>query len=203
MRPVAYFAFSLFALLLPARAASLPSAPVTVLLRFEQDHSAASLDEMQHELEGLFKKTGYRFEWKRVDQVGASESFDDLVVVKMKGRCAMDPEPLIYDERGPLAFTHSADGQVLPFSEVECDKVRRSVERALVGGDHSRSEQVYGRALGRVLAHELYHIFARTCHHGQEGVAKTALSGKALISDRLQFAPSELHELAHLRRDRP
>ena len=203
MRPVAFLFVSLFATLLPACASSLPSAPVTVLLRFEQDHSTASLDEMQHELEILFKKTGYRFAWKQVDQIGSSESFDDLVVVKMKGRCAMEPEPLVYDERGPLAFTHSADGQVLPFSEVECDKVRRSVERALAGNDRAHTEQVYGRALGRVLAHELYHIFAKTCHHGQEGVAKTSLSGKALVSNRLQFAPSELHELAHFRRDRP
>ena len=61
---------------------------------------------------------------------------------------------------------------------------RESNRECTTGGDRSRSEQVYGRALGRVLAHELYHIFARTCHHGQEGVAKTALSGKALISER-------------------
>lgn len=200
MRPVALFLLSYAFALAPLCASPLPSAPVTVLFQFEQGHSAASLQAMERELTTLFKTTGYHFEFKNMNEVTPAESFDDLVVVKMKGSCSMaDSIPLIYDERGALAFTHSSDGQVLPFSEVECDKVRNSVQRVLTGGEQARSEQLLGRALGRVLAHELYHIFAKTCHHGDEGVAKTALSGRQLVSGHLVFAASQLHELAQHR----
>lgn len=43
----------------------------------------------------------------------------------------MEPVPYRYDERGPLAFTHSVDGEILPFSEVACDKVRSSLQNQI------------------------------------------------------------------------
>ena len=45
-------------------------------------------------------------------------SFEDLIVVQFKGRCEMDNFPILFDERGPnaLAFTHSSEGEILPFS---------------------------------------------------------------------------------------
>lgn len=195
MRQVALL-LALFAGALPSlRASTLPSAAVTVLLKFDQDHSAVAMREMEKELGSLFKSTGYRFEWKLMEDVGSSQSFDDLVVVRMKGRCAMESYPLPYDERGPLAFTHSSDGQLLPFSEVDCDKVRHSVQQAWTAADRSRGEQVLGRALARVLAHELYHIFAKTSHHGQEGIARTALSARQLVAEKLEFDAPEIHAL--------
>ncbi len=40
---------------------------------------------------------------------------------------------------------------------------------------------------GRVLAHELFHVFRKTVKHGREGVAKTSFSRRDLISDRFKF----------------
>ena len=103
--------------------------------------------------------------------------------------------PLLYDERGPLAFTHSTDGEVLPFSMVSCDRVRHSVESAMWGGDRARADLLLGRALGRVLAHELVHIVAKSSKHGVKGVAKTALSGGQLIADRLELDVDDVERL--------
>ncbi len=99
----------------------------------------------------------------------------------------MEPVPFFYDERGPLAFTHSSDGMVLPFAEVACDKVRSSVNSALWGAQRKNSAMLFGRALGRVLAHEIYHVRAKTTHHSSRGVAKNRLSGAQLIADDLGF----------------
>src|ERR1035438_10590065 len=52
-------------------------------------------------------------------------------------------------------------------------------------------EGKYGRALGRVLAHELYHIFANTMRHGSVGVAKESYSVLDLLSDDFQFQAKE------------
>ena len=42
-----------------------------------------------------------------------------------------------------------------------------------------------GRALGRVVAHELVHMLTRSDDHAREGVQKAALSGRQLIAASL------------------
>ncbi len=52
-------------------------------------------------------------------------------------------------------------------------------------------EGAYGRALGRVLAHELYHIFGNTTHHASEGVAKESYTVQDLLTEEFQFEAKE------------
>jgi hypothetical protein len=52
-------------------------------------------------------------------------------------------------------------------------------------------ETAYGRALGRVVAHELYHIFANTLHHGSDGVGKSAYTVQELLNDEFRFEDRE------------
>ena len=46
--------------------------------------------------------------------------------------------------------------------------------------------------MGRVLAHELYHIVADTSEHGRDGVAQAALSPRQLTSGLLELEPPEV-----------
>jgi hypothetical protein len=41
--------------------------------------------------------------------------------------------------------------------------------------------------MGRVLAHELYHILSHSTNHFELGVAKSRFSGSDLIKSRLEF----------------
>jgi len=45
------------------------------------------------------------------------------------------------------------------------------------------------------VAHELYHIFANTAHHGVDGVGKAAYTVQELMSDEFQFEEREGHAL--------
>ncbi len=174
---------------------------ITLLLKFDSDHSEQSIGEMKRELSKIMKETGIRFDFRMMSEIDQYPSFNGLVIVKFKGRCRMEPLPALLDERGPLAFTHTSDGEVLPFSEVACDRVRSSVTSALWGGsDRKNADLLFGRALGRVLAHELYHIVANTGKHGTRGsVVQTSLSGAQLISDRLSLHDADVDRL----RDQP
>lgn len=173
---------------------------VTVLLEFEQPHSSTSLLEMERETQTILKDSGLKLQFRMKQETPTDTVFQDVVVVRMKGQCKMDNFPVLLDERGPLAYTHTTDGEVLPFSEVQCDRIRRSINSAMVGGDRGRADQLFGRAMGRVLAHEMFHIFAQTGQHGKQGVAKTALSGSQLISDSLPMDPHEVRTLQESRR---
>ena len=116
-------------------------------------------------------------------------SFSNLMVVRFKGTCVLKPVPYLYDERGPMAFTYSTEGEVQPFSEVACDQVTRVVRSAMSGSDFARADLLMGRALGRVLAHEVVHILTKSGTHGHDGIAKTALSGSQLIGPELRLEP--------------
>jgi len=168
---------------------------LTILFQFDGPHSDKSVQEMQRELGSIMKESGLQIDWRDRGRMARSESFPNLVVVNFRGKCRMDPIPFLYDERGPLAFTYGADGTVLPFSEIECDKIRSTLHSAMWGGDYGRSDLLFGRALARVLAHELYHVLAGTRAHPGTGVARHALSGSQLISDELHLNPAELERM--------
>jgi hypothetical protein len=169
--------------------------PLTIVFRFDGPYSGKSVLEMKRELGTILKDSGIQIDWRDQSGVAASDSFANLVVVKFRGKCRMDPVPYLYDERGPLAFTYGTDGAVLPFSEIECDQVRSSLRTAMWGGDYKRSDVLFGRALARVLAHELYHVLAKTHSHAGQGIAEKALSGAQLISEQLQLNQAELNQM--------
>ena len=81
----------------------------------------------------------------------------------------------------------TADGVILPFAEVDCDGIRGFLRAELIHMQTGEREGAYGRAIGRVLAHELYHIFANTREHGTSGVAKPAYSVRELLSSVFTF----------------
>jgi hypothetical protein len=170
--------------------------PLTVILDFDGPHSDSSIQEMKREIASILKSSGIRFDWRMRGELGEHDTFTDLVLVKFKGKCVMDPMPMLYDERGPLASTYSTDGVVLPFSEVACDKVRVSIRSAMWGEQFARADTLFGRALGRILAHELYHIVAATHRHGKDGVAKSSLSGGQLIAEHLEMNERDLYKMA-------
>jgi hypothetical protein len=129
-------------------------------------------------------------------------TFNDLVVMTFNGSCSFDPAPPIYDEMGPLAITRTANGEVQPFGEVNCDRVVNSVRSAMLGQDYPRADMLIGRALGRVVAHELVHMLTKSGHHAREGVEKAALSGRQLIAASLPLSAMDVDRLIQERRGR-
>ena len=158
---------------------------VTVVLDFRGPHSARSLDEMKREAAAVMKPSGVRLDWRTRAELGTS-NFENLVVVRFKGKCVLEPVGYLYDERGPLAFTHSTAGEIQPYSEVACDKVTAAVRSAMSGGDFARADFLLGRALGRVVAHEMMHMLRKSPEHEHSGAGKAILTGRSLISPVLE-----------------
>jgi hypothetical protein len=167
---------------------------LTIVLDFEGQHTDQSVAEMKREFEGIMKGSSLTFDWKSRSQAEQIAS-DNLVVVRFNGACVLKPIPYLYDERGPMAFSYSTSGSVQPFSEVACDRVARAVRSALPGGDCTRADLLMGRALGRVLAHEVVHMLTKSRLHGRTGLAKTTLSGPELIAPELRLDAQDLKRL--------
>lgn len=167
------------------------TAPVTVLLDFESPHSDTSFNAMQKELSRILASVRMKVELRlKSDLTGTPTFGGDLMVFKMKGSCSMRSLPVgaLSDERGPLAMTYSVDGDMLPFGEVKCDRVRGSLERIFGKGNPDGHQAAYGVALARVMAHEIYHMMAKSGVHTKSGLTRESLSAEELSQAELNLA---------------
>lgn len=214
MRPVYVCACLLAGLAMSAAAAEPLFAPappfpdravrpsdVTVIIDFKGMWSAQAVQEMQHEAARIIRTSGVELGWMRRDQA-ANVTFNDVVVLTFRGSCAFVPAPPIYDELGPYASTRTTNGEIQPFGDVDCDRVVTSVRQAMFGADFTHADALVGRALGRVVAHELVHMLTKSEVHAREGVQRATLSGRQLIAASLPLSEFDVDRLREERHPR-
>jgi hypothetical protein len=175
-------------LVLPLFGEHAPSIPSSNVLSIavipDGQFAPAAVREMTREVARIMKRSGLKLEW-HLDSV--EKVFNEpLAVVKLLGTCGMDVRGAAA-KPGPLGWTDVVDGSLLPFSELACDRIRGAVESVMHLDDRIRANELLGRAMGRVLAHELFHIVAGTRQHTESGVSQAALSPADLIADRLEL----------------
>jgi hypothetical protein len=167
---------------------------LVVYLKADPNQPAAPVAIMKRELTSLMSTAGYRVQW------GDESHSPLLVVVELNGTCAL---PLGYPVRtsassaGALATTAVTDGQVLPFASVNCAALARSLSAPLAGDPTAQRDYYFGRAMARVVAHELYHIIMRTPDHSQNGITRSCFSTNDLMTERFEFEGSVLAQLRH------
>jgi hypothetical protein len=138
---------------------------------------------------------GLRLNWRSLSHATGSEVFSELAVARFKGKCDGSGMPPSGTEPGALAWSHVSDGVVIPFADVDCDRIQTFLRGRLLGLEARSREKVFGRAVGRVLAHELYHIFARATGHGSRDVDRPYYTIAELVDDDFGFDDSRHHIL--------
>jgi hypothetical protein len=164
-----------------------PTVPVVLYTKFQVEPPAPVLESLQDELETIMAPIGLHFEWRSLAKVHGSEVAVELAVITFKGRCDVNGMIARSSNPGALGWTHVSDGVILPFSDVDCDRIRQFVQKDILQEPAAERDEFFGRAVARVLAHELYHIFANTEKHGSCGVGKSAYSVRELLSTDFQF----------------
>ncbi len=174
---------------------ALKAQPVTVLLEYDKPVSLETTRSLQVELTRIFSDSRIQLDLRLKNEVPEYSQFEELVLFRMKGSCSIRALPVtaLSDERGPLAMTHMVNGELLPFGEVGCDRVRTSVQRRLGRGSPASHEAQLGIALARVMAHEVYHRAAHFARHTKVGIPKAALSSEELFEGELPL-PSQARD---------
>ena len=168
---------------------------LTVVLDFKGPHSRASVKEMKRESGLILGASGILLDWRMMGE-DSTESNNDLAVMTFKGACEYGVGARSYNETGPLAITRMTDGDILPFGEVDCDRVFGSARDAISASDgYVEGNLLIGRAMGRVVAHELVHMLTKSGRHGTKGVEKPALSSTQLITGRLPLSAFDIDRL--------
>jgi hypothetical protein len=165
---------------------------VTIYTQFQEQPAPTVVKHLQSELTSILRPAGVQFEWRSLDDPRASEPVAELVVVKFKGRCSAEVSlPIVRITSGALGWTHVSDGDLLPFSDIDCDRIWRFIHPEMGADESGGNDRGFGRALGRVLAHELYHIFANTAKHAKGGIAKSCYTAPELLADEFHLTERE------------
>jgi hypothetical protein len=139
---------------------------------------------MRAELQRLLTPAGLEVAWKNSAEHKAGDNFELVAVGSFEGSCSVAEQVLtpvnVVETVASLADTSISDGHILPFFHIDC---RRLVRMLGSGPDKA----LLGRALARVIAHELYHIVAGTADHRDSGVAKATFSLRDLVTPRFDF----------------
>jgi hypothetical protein len=185
-----------------AQSAVSQDAELVVYLRTGGNQPAGPLAQMKRELGALMHQAGYRVEWRSVDANRTQDADASLLaVLDLAGVCGIAPGYADAERAAKsyssLATTTITDGQVLPFSSLNCGALTNSVSAALAKEAGARRDFLYGRAMARVVAHELYHVLMRTTEHGRSGVARSCFSGSDLLTERFEFEGTALARLRH------
>ena len=156
------------------------------------------LRAMNRELEALMLPAGFRVVWRGAGDPPSTAGAEHLVVVELRGVCmaqfsSMASTPLSFPL--PLASSSVADGRVLPFSWLDCTALNRFLAPVVSGPSHAEQDDLYGRSMARLLAHEFYHILAQTDDHATAGIAKARFSTADLMADHFDFEASALERL--------
>jgi hypothetical protein len=175
---------------------------VGVYLRTDGSAPEPILNAMKVELGSILDRAGFQMKWWSGQSTERIEA-EELIVVDLRGSCQAPRTPSQRRaalHQFELGSTSVVGREILPFSSLDCGTLND-----LLSGDVSRMkatlrEFVYGRAMARVLAHEFYHVLARTHNHTAQGLAKKAHSANDLLADRFDFDSGALAQLSEVNR---
>jgi hypothetical protein len=151
---------------------------------------------LQNELNRLLAPAGVDATWRPAVQ----DQFELLVVASFSGECAATELPAraqsgrLASVLGESEVTRS--GRILPFLRVDCATIVQTLAPFLRPLGSPQRNAVLGRALARVMAHEIYHILSQGVGHGGSGAAKASFSAHDLLAARFDFDGASLSRMA-------
>lgn len=201
----------LLLLLLGACAPILAATPVSseapsiaVFYQFDQPPAPEVIANMQTEVGRILAPTGVRVAWRPLAAAGPGENYPEVLVMRFHGACDA-LTPTIYSELGPagtvheLAETKRVDGKMLPFGAVECDQLRRYLAPVPVNDHKESRNSMFGKAVARVVAHEMYHMLTGSTQHAKQGIARASHSRQELTGKTFDFTKTETEWLRNWR----
>lgn len=162
---------------------------LVVSLKTDPHQAAEPVREMQREVSTLMRSVGYDVEWRKASAQAAPVS-GSLIVLELRGVCQAPARPA---DIAPLAKATSlassavVDGAVLPFSWIDCGTLTRFVAPSLVREPGSKLDHLYGRAMGRLAAHEFMHVLSGRVDHDDAGIGKPYFSAKDVLAEQFTF----------------
>lgn len=165
-------------------------APVQVQLSLQTEIAEIALQHLRDEVEQIFSPAGICFDWSRVGR-------EALVRVVLEAR----PQKKVIAGCSRGRHDHRL-AVALPAQQMLVLWTEQAARAAAGNWDSPRPpklpDEVLGRALGRILAHELGHIFLRHRKHRSTGLMKPSFKHRDLSSrsrQGLRLSPEDIGQM--------
>ncbi len=182
-----------------ALAFAFPAEPpsLTILVDSPPGTPRRTLTVMREELEDLLGLQVGVEPWKRDNPRGLERAGGATIWVILSGQCQVCGNRC-REDYGTLGQAPIVNGRVQPYVRIHCDRVRGVIRENTAGKAPCQAAMLFGRALGRILAHEIYHIYTGTEHRADETLLRPALTARQLTGDGVGFSAAcreRLHSL--------
>ena len=152
---------------------------------------------MKQETQGILKDAGLHLDWKSRDEAAK------LPLSPIWWWCASTALANCLRRRCMTSWAKSAPWHRLTkptaacsrSAKSSCDRVGAFVRSGLHGDDFKKADQLIGKALGRVVAHELVHMLTGAKDHSHEGVFEPGLTVQQLVAGELPLSPADIERL--------
>lgn len=183
----------------PPGGSTLPSAALAIYLTTDPSQPAAPVETMKLELNSVLQDAGYQVIWADPRHTQEIAPVSNLIVLELRGTCGLPPgtshmDPAV-NSGSSLAQTLVSPHGVTPFSWVNCANLTRMIGPALAEEPGAMRDYLYGRAMARVVAHEIYHVVMGSREHSHSGVAKADFTVNNLIEEVFHFEPADLAKM--------
>jgi len=171
---------------------------LVVFLKTEPGQPRQPLKGMKQEADALMAESGYTISWRDLGDSNRDAGDASVAVIELHGICQAPQSGLAVKDLAPgasLASTAVADGKVLPYSWLDCDNLASLLAPVLLSDAPDKRSALYGRAMGRLVAHELFHALVQTREHDGGGIAKRSFSAQDVLGEHFEFEAASLEKL--------
>ena len=173
-------------------------ASLELLTQFDRRPSTVVLGAMARELDALYREVPVSIGWHELSGYQSRVVAPRIVFIYFKGDCRsphLPPHQMV--DGLALAGINRVDGRMLPVVTVDCDRTANYLWPSMNGGQRANGDTAFGRALARVLAHELYHYFTGATKHTRSALFRASIPASSLLAKELKFIPEEVADLEH------
>jgi hypothetical protein len=190
-----------FALAWQIAGVCLAAQPIEILFDFKVPPDPAVVNVMKSEINQILEPARLNLEFQKVGDKSSMQIFRKIILIRFLGACqsSWSVDPIRLDQPALLSYpalgrTEVSDGRVLPFVHIFCNEVRAFVPTV----SKTPRQQMYGRALGRVVTHELYHALLSTLEHTHSGIAGAVQSVRDLTGEKLMLDRASIDRLREM-----
>jgi hypothetical protein len=160
-------------------------APTAVLFEFSRPVSEPFWEELKNALDQNATRISpeHSMTWMKRKEFRDGMEYPEVVQVRLRGHCNADLRADWLYADGPLGWVYLIGGEIQPVAYVDCDRIGQTLEHQIRGRNAKERQREFARAVSRVVAHELTHIFQQSQRHTSSGLQRAYLTAVELTKE--------------------
>lgn len=164
---------------------------LAILLEPEVKMPEETRRAMEEELGALLAPSGVSVTLLEAAAVNRLGYVDEVITVVLRGGYQIAPGWRVASVAGTLGSIREVDGEIQPRIYLACQQVASHLALSMRRYQLAIADRLLGRALGRVVVHELLHWAKGSAEHGMSPLSSERVSAQTLIEEGVELEGEE------------